>query len=163
MKWLIPTVLILMALYVASSTRSVLRPGTPAPELVADQWLNVDHAVSLASLRNKVVVVEFWATWCLPCRQSIPHLNRLHDRWKGEDVVIVALTDEPADQVRKFVDDLKIRYIVGTDSLSGFDYAVDSIPHAFVIDGSGQIVWSGYPDSELDGAVAQAHKMRSRS
>ena len=163
MKWLVPILVVLMAVYVAASRRSVLQPGTPAPELTADQWLNADGAVSLADLREKVVVVEFWATWCLPCWQSIPHLNKLHDRWKGEGVVVIALTDEPAEHVRKFVDELKIRYVVGTDSLSGFDYAVDSIPQAFVIDGSGQVVWSGFPGGELDQAVAQAHKMLSRS
>lgn len=157
MKWLILSLAAVLTLYAFRSGRNVLSPGAQAPEIAAEQWLNADGAVRLADLKGKVVVIEFWATWCPPCRESIPHLNQLRKRWLGKDVVVVSLTDEPADVVARFIKKSGLQYPVGTGSRSSFDYGVDSIPHAFVLDGSGRIVWHGFPGRELDAAVAQAH------
>lgn len=163
MKWLILALAVVLTAYAFSSNRTVLSAGAMAPEIAAEGWLNADGAVRLADLKGKVVVVEFWATWCPPCRESIPHLNQLHRRWQGKNVVIVSLTDEPAEEIARFIKKADLQYIVGTGSLSSFDYGVDSIPHAFVLDGSGRIVWQGFPAGELDVAVAQAHDALSNS
>jgi thiol-disulfide isomerase/thioredoxin len=163
MKWLVLAVAAVLAVYAFSSNRTVLRPGAMAPEIAAEGWLNADGPVRLADLKGKVVVVEFWATWCPPCREAIPHLNQLRQRWLGKDVVIVGLTDEPAEEVARFAKKADLQYTVGTGSLSSFDYGVDTIPHAFVLDGSGRIVWQGFPTRELDVAIAQAHDALSNS
>ena len=163
MKWLVPILILLSVVLVFSSRRSVLRAGTAAPAISADTWMNTDGAVEMSALRGKVVVIEFWATWCGPCRASIPHMNKLHDRWKDKDVVVLGLTDEPPEDVRQFIRKNGIRYAVGAGSLSGFDYGVTSIPHAFVIAGDGTVVWDGDPGPSLHQAVAQAHKSLSRS
>ncbi|MCH8852626.1 MAG: redoxin domain-containing protein [Planctomycetes bacterium] len=163
MKRLVPILILLAVIFVFNSRRSVLRAGTAAPPISADTWINTDGALELPALKGKVVVIEFWATWCGPCRASIPHMNKLHDRWKDKDVVVIGLTDERPEDVRQFVRETGIRYAVGAGSLSGFDYGVDSIPHAFVIAGDGTVVWDGYPGRKLDQAVAQAHKSLSQS
>ncbi len=163
MKWLVPILILLAAAYAFNSRRPVLRRGTAAPAISANRWINTDSALELSALKGKVVVVEFWATWCGPCRTSIPHLNKLHDRWKDKDVMVIGLTDEPPEDVQQFVRKTGIRYAVGAGSLSSFDYGVRSIPHAFVIAGDGTVVWDGYPDRNLDQAVAQAHKSLSQS
>ncbi len=162
MKRLVPVLIMLAVVFVFNSRRSVLRAGTVAPAISADTWINTDGALELSTLKGKVVVVEFWATWCGPCRASIPHFNKLHDRWKDKDVVVMGLTDEPPEDVQQFVRKNGIRYAVGAGSLSSFDYGVSSIPHAFVIAGDGTVVWDGYPGRELDQAVAQAHKSLSQ-
>jgi thiol-disulfide isomerase/thioredoxin len=163
MKWLLPILVLLVAVYAFNSQRSVLRPGAAAPAISAETWINTDAEFGLSTMRGKVVVVEFWATWCGPCRDSIPHLNKLHDRWREKDVVVLGLTDESAEDVLQFVRKSGIRYAVGAGSLSSFDYGVNSIPHAFVIDGGGTVVWDGFPGRELDQAVAQAHKSLSQT
>jgi len=163
MKRLVPILILLAVVFVFNSRRSVLRAGTAAPAISADTWINTNGAVELSALRGKVVVIEFWATWCGPCRESIPHLNKLHDRWKDKDVVVLSLTDEPPENVRQFIRKNGIRYAVGAGSLSSFDYGVSSIPHVFVIDGDGKVVWDGYPGRKLDQAVAQTHKSLSQS
>ena len=163
MKRLVPILILLAVVFVFNSRRSVLRAGTAAPAISADTWINTNGAVELSALRGKVVVIEFWATWCGPCRASIPHMNKLHDRWKDKDVVVIGLTDESPEDVRQFIRENGIRYAVGADSLSSFDYGVNSIPNAFVIAGDGTVVWDGYPGRELDQAVAQAHKSLSSS
>ncbi len=163
MKWLVPILILLAAAYAFNSRRSVLRPGSAAPAISADTWINTDGALELSALKGKVVVVEFWAMWCGPCRASIPHLNQLHDRWKDKDVVVLGLTDESPEDVQQFVRRNGIRYAIGAGSLSSFDYGVNSIPHVFVVAGDGTVVWDGYPGRDLDQAVAQAHKSLSQS
>ena len=163
MKRLAPILILLTVVFVFNSRRSVLRVGTTAPQVSAAEWINTDGALELSALKGKVVVVEFWATWCGPCRASIPHLNDLNDRWKDKGVVVIGLTDETPEDVRQFVRKTGIRFAVGAGSLSSFDYGVNSIPHVFVIAGDGTVVWDGYPGRNLDQAVAQAHKSLSQS
>ena len=163
MKRLLPILILLAVVFVFNSRRSVLRAGTAAPAISADTWINTNGALELSALKGKVVVVEFWATWGGPCRASIPHMNKLHDRWKDKDVVVIGLTDESPEDVRQFIRENGIRYAVGAGSLSSFDYGVNSIPHAFVIAGDGTVIWDGYPGRELNQAVTQAHKSLSQS
>jgi thiol-disulfide isomerase/thioredoxin len=127
--------------------------GDAAPDISAATWFNADRAVSLASLKGKVAVVEFWATWCPPCRASIPHLVELQNKYQDE-VVVIGLTYENAATVKPFANQMKMSYIVGAGSPSGDDYGVSGIPHAVVIDRNGTVAWEGHPLSGLDQAVA---------
>ena len=113
-------------------------------EINATNWINTP-GVSLEKLKGKVVVVEFWATWCPPCRTSIPHLVDLRTKLDKSKVEIIGLTDEPLEKVEKFAKDMKMNYSVGCGSTSGQDYGVTGIPHAFVIGTDGKIAWDGHP------------------
>jgi|ERR1022692_2643340 thiol-disulfide isomerase/thioredoxin len=68
----------------------------PAPPLNLSNVLQApaDASANLEALRGKVVVIDFWATWCGPCRKSIPHWNELVDGFKGKPVQFIAITDE---------------------------------------------------------------------
>jgi thiol-disulfide isomerase/thioredoxin len=130
----------------------------PAPEINAVKWYNTPAPLTLAGLRGTVVVVEFWATWCPPCRASIPHLIELNQRYKDKGVVIIGLTDEDdaAAKVGAFVREMKMKYPVGTGSSSGGAYGVQGIPTAFVIARDGTIAWHGHPMKGIDAAIESA-------
>lgn len=130
--------------------------GKEPPEIKAEGWINSEKPVSLANLKGKVVVVEFWATWCPPCRASIPHLAGLHEKHAKEGLVIVGLSDEPKDKVEPFAKKLKMPYIVGFGSPTGEAYGVEGIPTAFLIGPDGKVVWSGHPmDEAFEKALEQ--------
>ena len=76
-----------------------------APEFKIAKVFNapVSEVKSLASLKGKVVFLEFWATWCGPCVAGVPRTNRLLDSLKGEPVVFLAVTDEPADMIAAYL------------------------------------------------------------
>ncbi len=125
------------------------------PEINAKGWIN-SPGVTLEKLRGKVVVVEFWATWCPPCRASIPHLIELRKKMDPSKVEIVGLTDEPKGTVEPFAKSMKMNYTVGYGSTSGQAYGVSGIPHAFVIGPDGKIEWEGHPmDPEMPKVVAR--------
>jgi len=138
-------------------------------------WLNVereegaeepafaeDGAVDFHALEGKVVVVEFWATWCPPCRESIPHLNELHAEHADDGLVVLSLTglDRRQDEatVRRFVAD-QIDYPVGllTSHETFHEYQVTGIPHAVIVGRDGKVAWKGHPlDSRFGDEVAAA-------
>ena len=133
----------------AEEENAALKVGDEAPEVQAAAWLNSDP-LALEGLRGKIVVVEFWATWCPPCRTSIPHLVELYRKFSKQGVVIMGLTNEGKSTVDPFAINLGMVYPVGCGSMSGRPYGVKSIPRAFIVDPAGKIAWIGNPMSGLD-------------
>jgi thiol-disulfide isomerase/thioredoxin len=117
--------------------------GKVAPELQVKEWI-AGGAVSDAELKGKPYVVEFWATWCPPCRMSIPHLNELSLRVQPFGLAVIGLSNEEAGVVRPFVDKMNMRYHVGIDNdTKGFEFP--GIPFAAVVGMNGKVAWAGHP------------------
>ncbi len=118
-------------------------PGDLAPALAIEETLNgpPDADADWAALKGKATVLEFWATWCAPCVQVIPHLNELADDLPTDDIRFVSLTDEAEEVVAPFLESTPISGLVGLDlDRSVFrDYGVLAIPTTFLVDREGVI------------------------
>ena len=125
--------------------------GETAPDLGLEHVLQAPAATeaSWEKLRGKVVVLEFWATWCAPCIAAIPHLNELADHFKGKPVQFIAITDEQSKVVEGFLKKRAMRAWVGLDTNKSMfkAYSVSGIPHTVVVNTNGVIDGITYPMS----------------
>jgi peroxiredoxin len=101
--------------------------------------------VDLSGFRGRVVVLEFWATWCPPCRESIPELNALYDKYKDKGVAVLAISVDKGDgalsTVNSFMKENAVRYpVLMDDGKTNRSYGVTSIPALFLIDKEGRVV-----------------------
>ncbi len=97
---------------------------------------------ALSELHGKVALVNFWATWCPPCRSEMPDLDALYQRFKGQGLVVLAISDEDAPTVKPFVDEFKITFPILLDSgdkVNGL-YKISGIPKTFIYDRDGKLV-----------------------
>lgn len=112
-------------------------------------------------IEGKPYLLEFWATWCPPCRDSIPHLNELYATYKEKGMAFIGVTDEDRQIVRTFTKEIPIDYFIGYDVYDkvGKAFGIKGIPHAMIVDKSGKIVWEGHPASlkpaDLDKVLAE--------
>jgi len=169
------TVFVLGAILIATGAANAVKlgVGSTPPPLKASKWVKGSPVTKF--LPGKVYVVEFWATWCGPCKQSIPHITELAKKFKGKvtfsginvwDTQDVKTQAEYVAKLTKFVTEQgdKMVYNVGLDDLNGtlattWMKAADQngIPTAFVIGKDGKIASIGHPmelDTVLDQIVA---------
>jgi len=111
--------------------------GLPAPAIElktteGENWQLKDH-------QGKVIILDFWATWCGPCVAAMPHLQKLHEKLEGEVVVIGVNQGESVEDIEKFLEEKKISFtlILDAEQSIGTSYAVSGIPQTVVIDGAG--------------------------
>lgn len=127
----------------ATEGEGPLKLGDSASEIAIEGWLQKPEgeAGTLESLKGKVVVLEFWATWCGPCIRAIPHLNELADQFQGRPVQFISITEEESHVVEAFLDKKPIHSWIAldTDDSSSLDYRVRGIPTTVVIDAQGAI------------------------
>jgi cytochrome c biogenesis protein CcmG/thiol:disulfide interchange protein DsbE len=126
------------------------QPFTPAsePELVgkpAPGFTLKDVSggeITLASLRGKPVLLDFWATWCEPCRESMPHVQALHDQFKEKGLMVLGIdTNEPAESAAKYFVDQKYSFanLLGSGSDVIKNYGAEAIPRVVLIDRDGVV------------------------
>ena len=139
-------------------------PGKPAPNF---SLRTVDgQTVKLSDRRGKVVLLDFWATWCGPCRASLPHIQELSESesWADRGLVVWAVNDrEPAEKISYFLANNQYTFtaLVDEDGAVNSQYGVRGIPMTVLIgrDGTVENVWVGYGgDSarEIDDAIQKA-------
>ena len=117
--------------------------------------LKVRFSGKSPELTGKPYILEFWATWCPPCRSSIPHLNEVYKKYKDKGLEIIGVTDEDKQTVRNFEKTVPIEYTVAFDPYENLekDFGIQGIPHAMIVDATGKIVWEGHPMSLKDSDI----------
>jgi uncharacterized protein (TIGR03435 family) len=127
----------------ASSYHGGPEVGQRAPSLLITTWLQAPPEAAAGWPTGKVVVLEFWATWCGPCVATIPHLNELAERFKDKPVQFIAVSDQEPEVVRAFLQKHPIHAWVGLGAEAGIGtnrpYRVYGIPHAVLIDSHGRV------------------------
>jgi len=95
---------------------------------------------TLNEQKSKVVIIDFWATWCHPCLQSIPIFNLMYSKYKDQEVLILGVGLDNEEKLRKFVKHYKIDYpvLIGNQEVAG-KYGVQAIPTTCIIDKSGNL------------------------
>lgn len=161
----------------APPAEPTLKLGDPAPKLQTGKWVQGDPVTGFQ--KGTAYVVEFWATWCGPCKVSIPHLNEKYLKYKDKGLVVIGQDcwEEDDTLVEPFVKKMgdKMSYRVALDDKNGSvkgkmsdtwmaAAGQDGIPTAFVVDTNGIIAWIGHPmtleDSVIDQVLAGKYDIK---
>jgi peroxiredoxin len=136
----------------ADDTTTLTKVGDAVPQFTVRA---VDGQIfTPESLKGKVVLLNFFATWCGPCNAEMPHLQKLHERFKDKPFVLMSVGREhKIDEVKKFAGEKNLTFTFAADpKRDAFKlFATESIPRSYVIDPSGKIVFQsvGFDEKEL--------------
>ena len=138
-------------------TRNCATEATDVDEMMpAFQLKDVDGVeFDSSQLKGKVVIIDFWATWCPPCRMEVPHFQALHEQYgdKGLAMVGISLDSEGAYTVKPFMANNKVTYtmLIGDQNIANEYGGIRAIPTTFVVDRSGKVVkkYTGYRDQSV--------------
>jgi peroxiredoxin len=133
--------MVAIGMIVAASGASPLGRGQPAPACSAAA-LDGGRRISIADYRGKVVYLDFWASWCPPCRESFPFMNELRRDFAGKGLEIVAISvDKTAEDARRFAAEHAAQFALALDTAAACPaaYQLPGMPTSFVIDRTGLI------------------------
>jgi len=129
--------------------------GNPAPDFSVKALAGGSGTVSLKSLRGKVVLVDFWGTFCEPCKKSFPKLEALQHKYAGSGLRVIGISedeDEDKDKIPGFADTYGAKFALAWDSDKSIarEYKPETMPSSFIIDKEGVVRFAhvGFHDGE---------------
>jgi thiol-disulfide isomerase/thioredoxin len=144
------------ALSDAQSGDGILRVGDRPPALDFKSY-GSDKVIDWASLSGRVVVIEFWATWCPPCIKNIPHINALAREFRDECDVVISVTYESEGIVEKFLRNHPLQTVIGLDNDFAMfkSYRAWGIPMTVIVNRKGTIACVIHPDRLSDSLIRE--------
>jgi peroxiredoxin len=155
MKNAIAVFLILLS----TTLKAQVKVGQAAPEISLPD--SKDSIINLSSLKGKVVLLDFWASWCRPCRIAIPSVVRLYDKYKSKGLEVYGVSiDEKKSAWLKAVKQDSITYLQVNDKAGWYAkvtlvYGVNEIPATFLIDKKGEIVAINLEGKNLEDKITE--------
>lgn len=154
-------VAVLCAATLAGPAARALEVASPAPDFSLP---GLHDTVNLAALKGKVVYVDFWASWCGPCRQSFPFMNELQAKYRAQGLEVVAVNlDAKRDEADKFLAEVPARFTVAFDAKgdSAKRFGLKGMPSSYLVGRDGRLVavHKGFKDDdrkELEARIALA-------
>jgi thiol-disulfide isomerase/thioredoxin len=144
-------------------SESMLEIGQPAPNFKLPDLSG--QQVSLDQYKGKIVMLDFWATWCGPCRMTMPIMENLQKEFADTMVLLAINLQEPHDDVRDYIraQGIRSRVLLDEEGLVGKIYGTESIPLQILIDKQGilRFIQSGYGPRTLSQLRAEINKLRS--
>ncbi|WP_338763139.1 TlpA disulfide reductase family protein [Massilia sp. METH4] len=142
MRWIVKWKLsAALALGLASSGAWALEPGAPAPQF---ELAGKDGPVQLGRYRGKVVYVDFWASWCGPCRQSFPWMNEMQARYGARGLQVVGVNlDAKADDARRFLAENPAQFPIAFDPAGATPraYGIKGMPSSVLVGPDGKVLF----------------------
>jgi thiol-disulfide isomerase/thioredoxin len=137
----------------ACFTANATDVGQPAPQFTLPT-LQQNQPTALKQYAGKVIYLDFWASWCAPCRTSFPLLDKLHEKLKGQGFTVVAVNlDEDKANAEKFLQEFPVGFTVLRDAKGEWadQYVVESMPTSFIIDKQGvvQNIHHGFASNDI--------------
>lgn len=133
--------ILFLTLFIYHSSAYAMQPGDSIP-LCEAKMMRSGLALDLSQYKNKVLLIDFWATWCPPCKQSMPFLNALRNELQEKGFEIIAINvDEKSQDAQDFLDRFPVDYTVAFDpeGLCPARYGVQAMPSSYFIDRQGKV------------------------
>jgi len=128
-------------LLIISTSVFALEKGEPAPSLNGSEIRELEQ-MKLDQFLGKTVLVDFWATWCIPCRQSFPHLNELQTELKDDFVVLSVNASDTREDITHFVKRYPVNFpiLINVSNSQIQKYNIEGLPTSYLIDKNGRLL-----------------------
>lgn len=158
----------LLSLAMLGNPAQAIEIGDPAPEF---QLQGLSSTVKLSDASGKLVYLDYWASWCGPCRQSFPWMNELQSRYGSQGLQVVAVNlDAKPEDARRFLEMQPASFAVAFDPKGQTPrlYGVKGMPSSFLIGRDGKVLWrhtgfKGSDKAELEQQIAAALKLKTHA
>ena len=123
-----------------------VKVGAPMPDV------DLQYLSAKPNTQGKVLLIDFWATWCAPCRAAMPHLSALQERFADQGLVVIGVSKESRDTVIPVLPKLNMRYAYAVEGERSLHktFKVTALPYSMVVDRAGKIIWRGQPTELTD-------------
>ena len=157
-------VLAAFALAAFATPALAVQVGAPAPTLAMPLMDDSGKSVRMSQFRGKVVYVDFWASWCIPCRVSMPSLDRLYKQHVARGFEVVGVNkDVRSEDAERFLKRVPVSFVLTADSsdAAAKAFAVKTMPSGYLVDRKGIVrhVHGGYTKSTTDELATQVEKL----